>query len=265
MSSIIKPVLGSQLNLGHPLATGLVGCWLMNEGSGNKVFDSSENGNHGTITAATWTACKFGSGLNFSGTSQYVEIAANPTLRPSSVLSVVMWFNPTQFNNYQEYALSQRSEYAGSAYAFYGGNGTGNFYITKAADGTVLSPNSSISLINAWHQLVGVADGSFVRLYVDGIEQGSGTAYDGTIAATAGTEKLYIGSYETTTNELPGAIDHVMIFNRALSASEIALFYLHPFCMFERNPIELWSAATLGAPPVGMAGAMTTNTGYWGW
>ena len=28
------PPLGSQINWGHPLSKGLVGCWLMNEGRG---------------------------------------------------------------------------------------------------------------------------------------------------------------------------------------------------------------------------------------
>ena len=45
-----KPYRGIQLNRQHPLARGLVGCWLVNEGTGDKVFDYSGNGNNGILT-----------------------------------------------------------------------------------------------------------------------------------------------------------------------------------------------------------------------
>ena len=48
------------------------------------------------------------------------------------------------------------------------------------------------------------------------------------------------------TLELRGQLDVPMIFNRALSAGEVALLYREPFCMFARTPIELWAAATQG-------------------
>jgi len=44
-----KPMYGVLLNPYHPLARGLVGCWLFNEGGGNSVFDLSGYGNHGML------------------------------------------------------------------------------------------------------------------------------------------------------------------------------------------------------------------------
>ena len=68
------------------------------------------------------------------------------------------------------------------------------------------------------------------------------------------TDNLVIGANAGGDNlrEFEGLIDNVVYWNRALTASEIALLYREPFCMFEQDPIELWSAATLGAP-VGFA------------
>jgi len=43
-----------------------------------------------------------------------------------------------------------------------------------------------------------------------------------------------------------GNISHVYLYNLALSASKIAKLYREPFCMFDHDPIELWSAATQG-------------------
>lgn len=48
-----KPPYGVKLNRQHPLAQGLVGCWLMNEGGGNTVFDLA-SGNNGTAPALIW-------------------------------------------------------------------------------------------------------------------------------------------------------------------------------------------------------------------
>ena len=40
-----KPPIGSQIDWSHPLAKGLVGCWLMNEGGGNVVNDIARRNN----------------------------------------------------------------------------------------------------------------------------------------------------------------------------------------------------------------------------
>lgn len=39
-----KPLLGEQINWSHPLARGLVGVWLINEGSGGILYDATNNG-----------------------------------------------------------------------------------------------------------------------------------------------------------------------------------------------------------------------------
>jgi hypothetical protein len=49
-----KPPVGSQINFGHPLSKGLVGCWLMNEGGGPTANDLSGNKNKGILENATW-------------------------------------------------------------------------------------------------------------------------------------------------------------------------------------------------------------------
>ena len=75
-----KPPVGSQINWGHPLARGLVGCWLLNEGAGRKAYDLSEYRNHGTLTSMAipptpnsgWNPGRTGIGLSFDGVDDYV-------------------------------------------------------------------------------------------------------------------------------------------------------------------------------------------------
>ena len=74
-----------------------------------------------------------------------------------------------------------------------------------------------------WHLAVGIYDGSTVRLYVDGVQVGSGTPWSGSLEyLLPDSNDLYIGNYPSCSPHwFLGAIDNVMIWNRALSASEV--------------------------------------------
>ncbi len=54
-ASEVSELYYNGLTRGSALATGLVGEWLFNEGSGSTAYDSSGNGNNGTITGATYS------------------------------------------------------------------------------------------------------------------------------------------------------------------------------------------------------------------
>jgi hypothetical protein len=70
----------------------LVGQWHMDEGSGTVVADSSGNGNNGTILGgATWVPGPFGSALSFNGGMAVVHVGNNPTLEPTSAITVSAW------------------------------------------------------------------------------------------------------------------------------------------------------------------------------
>lgn len=57
----IKPPPGSQINFGHPLAQGLVGCWLMNEGGGRRIADlASLNSLNFSVSSDVWGLTKRG-------------------------------------------------------------------------------------------------------------------------------------------------------------------------------------------------------------
>jgi len=51
-----------------------VGCWNLDEGTGTTVYDSSPNGNSGTVSGALWTSSRYGSALRFDGSNDYVSV-----------------------------------------------------------------------------------------------------------------------------------------------------------------------------------------------
>ena len=59
----------------------IMGLWLLDEGQGDKVEDSSGNGNTGTlVNGAQWADGKFGKAVELDGSDDYVEIHDSPTL-----------------------------------------------------------------------------------------------------------------------------------------------------------------------------------------
>ena len=71
-----------------------------------------------------------------------------------------------------------------------------------------------------FHHVVGTYDGTTMRAYLDGVEVGS-TPAAGTVADASGVEL----SFGATDEALHGALDEVMIFDRALVPSEIQAIY----------------------------------------
>ena len=77
-----KPFRGIQINWAHPLARGLVGVWLMNEGTGNKIYDLSGNQHIGTFeNTPTWEPDR----IDFVSTGDdRINIGDKDTLDPRS-------------------------------------------------------------------------------------------------------------------------------------------------------------------------------------
>jgi hypothetical protein len=80
--------------------------------------------------------------------------------------------------------------------------------------------------LNSWHHIVGVGDGTTVRIYIDGQLAGTG----GTATANYGSSAFNFnigggGVQDATGNFFTGQIDEVVAYHRALSAAEVlALF-----------------------------------------
>jgi hypothetical protein len=74
---------------------------------------------------------------------------------------------------------------------------------------------------NAWHHVAIVSDGTTVRAYIDGTQ--SGSAQNLTLGATSGP--LQVGAYidgSSNSDYFSGTLDEIHIYNRALTATEIA-------------------------------------------
>ncbi|MFZ2148721.1 MAG: LamG domain-containing protein [Sedimentisphaerales bacterium] len=223
----LKPTRGICLNRSHPLSRGLVGLWLFNEGSGNKVFDLSGNGNTGTFAGNTvWVPGKFGSALSFDGTTDYVGVGSNSILILSgSNLSIVASIKTSDIGNRLIFGAYQPSNpYSGYAFRI---NASKLGYFSSAF-GSWVEANSSYA-DGVQHIVAFSLNGTSCSFYRDGVFDGTQTS----AAPASYTGNKAIGARNDGNYSFLGTIDFIMIFNRVLSASEIAQLYREPFCMFE--------------------------------
>jgi len=89
-------------------------------------------------------------------------------------------------------------------------------------NGWVYHDGSTILSPNRWYHIVMTYDGSFLRSYVDGVNDGT-LSYTGNIRISG--FPLLIGRYGNPHSTFRGMIDDVRIYNRALSTTEIQQLY----------------------------------------
>ena len=201
---------------------GLVLEMHFNELNGSTVYDLSGNNNHGTIYGATRVQEGFGRALLFDGVDDYV--IANTINVPYLTISAwVKWFK--FFPDGTGHAIVSNSNNAQDGYMLYQAVASPYNRIRAFVYTTSLVAFDSKTQFNTneWYHIVLTYDGSFIKLYINGVLDNR-AAQSGTIKAT--TNPFLIGStYTTTGAKFNGTIDEVLIYNRALSDDEIKAIY----------------------------------------
>jgi len=246
---LMKPPKGAMLNRGDPLARGIVGCWLMNEGTGNKICNLSGSYRPFALTGTSWTADKFGPTLNFNGSSDIADAAAI-SAGGFKGLTIGAWVKAATSPLTNSGTIFKQGS-SGGSYLFNTYLHTNKyvytyFYRDGGTSGLVWKANGIVDSL--WHLVVATWDLNNALVYVDGVPGNpvvfAGTPEDG---ISAGQDQLSIGASRSfagaTSIWFDGKIDAPMLYNRALSATEIQQLYMTPFRMFRREPIELWTGA----------------------
>lgn len=240
---IVKPFRGRTPDKTHPLHRGLVGLWLMNEGSGTQVWDYSGNRNHGEINDATWKPGKFGNKLKFNGSSDYV-ITNAVNFTDHVALSCVAWvyhLDVTIFNPYNQHIIGV------------GGGNWGpytHFIVYAHTDQKLRLEYSGIDgydnvttasntlLVDTWNcvacTIKYTGGTTYTDLFLNGVLVASNSNVGDYVINNS--RPILIGastwsSYPANPPErfLNGHIDHARFYNRALTAAEIKQLYLNPF------------------------------------
>ncbi len=204
--------------------SGLVGYWKFDEATGTIAYDSSGNGDGGTLTnnptRLLLNGCKAGSCMSFNGTS-YVDIKEiGQTLSVTNMLTFAVWIYPTSNTVYQPILGKVPSGYnAGYEFA----NSSGALRTTLRTSGGNCDYTTGSLLLNQWQYVVSTYDGNVVKHYINGSLVGTSSVC--TFGAAITTSDLYIAGRAADGSRFFGNIDDARIYNRALSASEVQALY----------------------------------------
>ncbi len=207
--------------------------WSLDEGTGQEVADVStytHDGHRGQVADPdnrdpAWIAdgaC--GAAQSFNGT-QLTIAEATEALEPENVTVEARVRADTAPGAYTYIAAKGFKPCKYASYALYTGPERGvNFYVTTANGNFTLSPTAPITIWDGeWHHVAGTYDGSSVRLYVDGVEVGSGTPKTGAIDYDLGArDEVRIGAFSPICYGFVGDIDEVTIYDYAMNALEVA-------------------------------------------
>jgi hypothetical protein len=203
------------------LTRGVIGYWKLDEGMGGVATDSSPLKNQGTLTnflPSDWTALGYkGGALKFDASRHAVVLVPNaPALNPRMGLTVAAWINALDWLGNRR--VLQKGD-ADNQYRLLVENGQLKFQVNGVTNG-VITANLPPEL--TWHHLAATYDGQAIRLYVDGKVVAEDVAF-GTIAITS--NNLNIGQKTVgsrVSDGFQGTMDEVLLYDRGLSASEVA-------------------------------------------
>jgi hypothetical protein len=209
--------------------------YLFNEGG--QLVDSSTGGTHTLTAIGKPTTCtpKFGGSVFLGNSSAYSAVDAD-ILKPTGAFSVGGWVKTTttgieeniiqSFSSNTNLAGWRLRINTGNTIVFNSGKNTGT---VTGTDWQAITGNGVISVTDGnWHFVVGVWDGSYLRIYIDGIEAATPVAW-ANAPAYAATNYVRVGCRNTAgTNStfILGQLDDIFLLNgTALTADEVNYIY----------------------------------------
>lgn len=185
-----------------------------------KVFDYSFNSNQGTVTNATSAY----PGFSFNGSDTDIDCGNGSTVQITGNLTLNAWINTSATGSIQ-YIISKDDASNRCYYLQLLATDNPRFCVfvsnvSKVADGANTVNNGKWRMITGTYDgSASVGSGTYVRTYVDGVLVKTSAEVTGAIDND--TENIFIGKQGNSSNYFNGKIDEPMIFNRALSATEI--------------------------------------------
>ena len=217
-------------------ASGLVSCWNLDDGPGSGVATDQHGTNDGLLVAmdpaSDWVAGKFGTALAFDGIDDYVDFGHDASLGTPTGLTVSAWLRIAD-NAGIRVALSKNLGLDNSSWQLIAAHDA-NLYDPDAPHAAVTLDTGSggeamiadlpaAPPLNTWAHLAmtyHVGDGT-LRMYLNGAEEA--TASDPLLRTLRlSTADLVAGAKSDLSKYYEGRIDDVAIWNRALTADEIA-------------------------------------------
>jgi len=233
----------------------LIGYWKLDDGPGNVMTDYSGKENHASILAPTslqWINGKYGLALRMNGTkNSNGTVPHNPTLNTSSGITISAWIRPNLISGKRFFSKTNPNGFELGTNL----NGKIEFRFNRESNGTtyrLLSNQNYPTNGNAWIHVAATFDGTKSTIFINGVPDNS--AIYQPVSIVQNNSDLQIGA-RNGIDRWSGDLDEIMLFNKALSNSEI-------FELFSKDA-PLPSAPQLLSPSNGTLGLSTNPTLSW--
>ncbi len=200
----------------------LVGWWPFDETSGTTAADISTYARAGTLTGgATWTAGRFGGGVQLDGTSGYVTVPSFPLTTDS--ITLVAWINGWKAADWAAIITGQPARLE----LGFGANNTLHYTWNSDSSATYNWTNGPVIPQDAWAMVAVTIDPAKAIAYVytdaAGLQQGTNT-----LAHTSQAFSVLSMGWSFDTRYVRGILDEVAVFSRALTEEEILVLTKGP-------------------------------------
>lgn len=193
--------------------------------------------------------------LRLDGSTDYIAVADSAVLSPSTV-TVSLWIKR---NAYQSGITNFLRRNSSDSYALMATNNADTVWFRiRNSVPAVVDAQTSMPL-NTWVNLVGTFDGSNVRIYKDGLLANT-ASNTSPISYSASDSTMTIGRDDAVSGRYaPVSYGSILIYNRALSATEIARNYEAQKAKFANTIVQQGLILNIDIDnPYSYAGAGTT-------
>lgn len=205
-----------------------VAWYKLTEGNGTTAQDYSQFDFDADLVNCSWSNIgQIGAFSLDPDSDGYAEVEYEEEFDFENSLTVAAWIKTTSNGSTQ--TVVSKTNGTDAQYALKYNDSAAQFQIYDS--GTVTATGTTDIGDDSWHLLIGSYDGSDVRIYVDGTEEGS-QSHSG--SAEAGFGNLYIGNREQADEYVEGVVQNVRLFSKVLSNSERTAIYDSPEAALER-------------------------------
>jgi len=209
-----------------------------------------------SITGSVFANCYPGNALEFDGIDDYVDLPQNnPIWLPQENFTLLLWVyferDLTNLMNNEKLLDLNHGESADPANELgYGimrlNTGEVWFRLTTITNTDEDLATDDILYKDRWYHIAAIRNGTSQEVYINGQLSKSRTCSPDPVKFFGGydDDKVSIGrstNFGTPELHLKGMIDEVAIFDRALSAEEVAQLYCCDGCVSDLSPLAYWN------------------------
>ena len=208
---------------------GLLAEWRFDEGKGQVARDSSGNGRDATLSGASWAPLGDGFALSLDGEDDSASFGGAPPLGLTGPVSIEAWVKPTGATERLTMLLGQDlSSYLICVH----GSDRLSWYVGRGANQVAARIR-----INEWNHVAATFDGKRLALWINGREAGR---RESAVSGYPNRDGFVMGTANPKLPRFKGLLDAVRVYNRALSAEEVAADFTREASAYglQTGPVE---------------------------